>query len=209
MGTDKQTDRQTEGRTNGRTDKRTHIYSIFRDKLSLPEGSLDRRQCCWFGMTWGWSMAPGYCMGHSGEWHWDGLLDVRRREYTNVTTTEIGCQVVLGILNIGEVLRVLKKLDIIFTPKNSVRCHRSCLCCKVQIVQLKLDMDKFDSGTAALLPLAILNWFKDGGVTGACCVHDGIAFCIVPWQERQVCEVCPVAREISMYYFSGDPPFST
>jgi hypothetical protein len=26
----------------GRTNKRTNIYLIFRDKLSLPEGSLDR-----------------------------------------------------------------------------------------------------------------------------------------------------------------------
>jgi hypothetical protein len=41
MGTDKQTDGQTEGRTNERMDKRTNIYSVFRDKLSLPEGSLD------------------------------------------------------------------------------------------------------------------------------------------------------------------------
>jgi hypothetical protein len=38
MGTDK----QTNGRTNRGTNKRTNIYSIFRDKLSLPEGSLDR-----------------------------------------------------------------------------------------------------------------------------------------------------------------------
>jgi hypothetical protein len=41
MGMDKQTDGQTEGRTNRGTDKRTNIYSIFRDKLLLPEGSLD------------------------------------------------------------------------------------------------------------------------------------------------------------------------
>ncbi len=41
MRTDKQTDGHTEGRTNGRTDKWTNIYSIFRDKLSLPEGSSD------------------------------------------------------------------------------------------------------------------------------------------------------------------------
>jgi hypothetical protein len=37
MGTDK----QTNGWTNGRTNKQTNIYSIFRDKLSLPEESLD------------------------------------------------------------------------------------------------------------------------------------------------------------------------
>jgi hypothetical protein len=43
MGMDKQTDGQTEGWTNGRTDRRTNIYSIFRDKLSLPEGSSDIR----------------------------------------------------------------------------------------------------------------------------------------------------------------------
>jgi hypothetical protein len=41
MGIDKQTDGQTEGRTNRWTDKWTNIYSIFRDKLSLPEGSWD------------------------------------------------------------------------------------------------------------------------------------------------------------------------
>jgi hypothetical protein len=41
MGMDKQTDGQTEGWTNGQTDKWKNIYSIFRDKLSLPEGSLD------------------------------------------------------------------------------------------------------------------------------------------------------------------------
>ncbi len=43
MGTDKQTDGQTEGWTNGRTDKWTNIYSIFRDKLILSEGSLDKQ----------------------------------------------------------------------------------------------------------------------------------------------------------------------
>jgi hypothetical protein len=41
MGTtttkNQQTNGQTEGQANGQTDK---IYSIFRDKLSLPEGSL-------------------------------------------------------------------------------------------------------------------------------------------------------------------------
>jgi hypothetical protein len=42
MGTDK----QTNGRTNGGTNKRTNIYSIFRDKLSLPEESSD-----WFATT--------------------------------------------------------------------------------------------------------------------------------------------------------------
>jgi hypothetical protein len=47
MGTDKQTDRQTEGQTNGQTDKQTNIYSVFRDKLSLPEGSLDCKSCRW------------------------------------------------------------------------------------------------------------------------------------------------------------------
>ena len=41
MGMDKQTDGQMEGRTNEQMDKRTNIYSIFRDKLSLPEGSSD------------------------------------------------------------------------------------------------------------------------------------------------------------------------
>jgi hypothetical protein len=41
MGMDKQTDGQTEGRKNGRMDKRTNIYSIFRNKFSLSEGSSD------------------------------------------------------------------------------------------------------------------------------------------------------------------------
>ncbi len=35
------TDKRTNGRTNGQTDGRTNICSLFRDKLSLPEGSLD------------------------------------------------------------------------------------------------------------------------------------------------------------------------
>ncbi len=42
MGMDKQTDGQTKEWTNRRTDKWTNIYSLFRDKLSLPEGSLDK-----------------------------------------------------------------------------------------------------------------------------------------------------------------------
>ncbi len=41
MGMDKQTDGQTEGWTSRRTNKRENIYSIFRDKLSLSEESLD------------------------------------------------------------------------------------------------------------------------------------------------------------------------
>jgi hypothetical protein len=41
MGMDKQMEGQMEGWTNGHTNKRKNIYSIFRDKLSLPEGSLD------------------------------------------------------------------------------------------------------------------------------------------------------------------------
>ncbi len=36
-----QMDKQTNGRTNKQTDGPTNIYSIFRDKLSLPHGSLD------------------------------------------------------------------------------------------------------------------------------------------------------------------------
>jgi hypothetical protein len=43
MGMDKQTNRQTKGWTNGRTDKWTNIYSIFREKLSFPEGSSDSK----------------------------------------------------------------------------------------------------------------------------------------------------------------------
>ncbi len=53
MWIDKQMEGQTEGWTNGWTDKRTNIYSIFRDKLSLPEGSSDWR--AWF--------APIYATG--------------------------------------------------------------------------------------------------------------------------------------------------
>jgi hypothetical protein len=36
-----ETDKQTNGQTNGGTNKRTNIYSIFRNELSLPEGSSD------------------------------------------------------------------------------------------------------------------------------------------------------------------------
>ncbi len=42
MGTDGQMDKWTNGQTDKQTDGRTNIYSLFRDKLSLPEGSLDR-----------------------------------------------------------------------------------------------------------------------------------------------------------------------
>jgi hypothetical protein len=34
-------DKQTNGRTNKQMDGRTNIFSIFRDKLSLPHGSSD------------------------------------------------------------------------------------------------------------------------------------------------------------------------
>ncbi len=98
----------------------------------------------------------------------------------NVITTKVRRQVVLGVLVIGEVIHVLRKLDMMITLKNSVQHRQFCRCPKVQIVQLKLDLDKFDSGAAALVPLAVLDWFKDGGVTGACCVCDGTAFCVVP-----------------------------
>jgi hypothetical protein len=36
------TDKWTNKRTNKQANKWTNIYSIFRDKLSLPHGSLDR-----------------------------------------------------------------------------------------------------------------------------------------------------------------------
>ncbi len=39
-----QTDKQTNGQTNGQTDGWTNICSLFRDKLSLPEGSWDMIQ---------------------------------------------------------------------------------------------------------------------------------------------------------------------
>jgi hypothetical protein len=50
----------------------------------------------------------------------DGPLDIHRRECTNIITAEIGGQAVLGVRVVGEVFCLLRKLDIIFTPKNSV-----------------------------------------------------------------------------------------
>jgi hypothetical protein len=40
-----QTDKQTNKWTDGWTDRQTNIYSIFRDKLSLPQGSSDNQVC--------------------------------------------------------------------------------------------------------------------------------------------------------------------
>ncbi len=59
MGTDGQTNKQTNGRTD---DEQIFIYSIFRDKLSLPQGSSDNLnsydimnsyiQWCWCFFHW-------------------------------------------------------------------------------------------------------------------------------------------------------------
>jgi hypothetical protein len=54
MGMDKQMDQQTEGGTNGQMDKWTNIYSIFRGKLSLPEGSSDKFCHMLFGQHFVW-----------------------------------------------------------------------------------------------------------------------------------------------------------
>jgi hypothetical protein len=43
-----QMDKQTNKRMDGRTDGRANIYSIFRDKLSLPQGSLDHSKIEYF-----------------------------------------------------------------------------------------------------------------------------------------------------------------
>jgi hypothetical protein len=63
MGTNK-TNKQTDKRRDKQTDKSTNIYSIFRDKLSLPEGSSDTAGTygqsvvkCWpLSLTW-WESA--------------------------------------------------------------------------------------------------------------------------------------------------------
>jgi hypothetical protein len=43
---DKQTNKWMDGWMDGQMDGRTNIYSIFRDKLSLPQGSSDLNVTC-------------------------------------------------------------------------------------------------------------------------------------------------------------------
>jgi hypothetical protein len=87
MGTDGQTNKQT----NGRMDGRTNIYSIIRDKLSLPHGSSDCPLVTFLGPRDEWMKKAGkykylYEMDTEIAYNW---LRVGSMQITQVSKIEL------------------------------------------------------------------------------------------------------------------------
>ena len=128
----------------------------------------------------------------------DFPLDVGRGHHAEVGRAKPQCQLVVLIFLIGKVVRALGKLDVILPLQDDILSWVSGGSnSEISKVQLEPDTNKLDSSRTTVRNVAILDRQKSRRIPRSCRRGNRGPFHIMPREDHEVLEVCPIARELT------------